>query len=91
VKENVDPCPGIDATQIRPPCNSRMRLAIASPSPVPPSFFVIDESARQRLRRHPRKDARGARPNTALRALLVAATAMCTKLAERESVSASTA
>src|SRR5262245_57863351 len=45
VNENVEPCPGLDSTHSRPPCNSMMRLAIASPSPVPPFFFVIEESA----------------------------------------------
>jgi len=45
VNENVDPRPGLDSTHSRPPCNSMMRFAIASPRPVPPFLPVIDESA----------------------------------------------
>src|SRR5271165_3254502 len=45
VKANVDPCPSSDSTQSRPPCISMIRLAIASPSPVPPFCLVIEESA----------------------------------------------
>src|SRR5215470_11280281 len=33
VKVNVEPCPGCDSTQIRPPCISMMRLDMASPRP----------------------------------------------------------
>jgi hypothetical protein len=45
VKENVDPWPTIDSTQIFPPCISIMRFEIASPKPVPPFFFVTELSA----------------------------------------------
>src|SRR5262245_37816056 len=45
VKENVDPRPSSDSTHSRPPCISMMRLAIASPSPVPPFCLVVEESA----------------------------------------------
>src|SRR5262245_66387844 len=33
---NVAPAPTFDSTQMRPPCISTIRLAIASPRPVPP-------------------------------------------------------
>ena len=36
LNENVEPLPRVDSTQMRPPCSSTMRLAMASPSPVPP-------------------------------------------------------
>jgi hypothetical protein len=42
VKENCDPLPGSDSTQIHPPCISMMRLAIERPNPVPPFLRVID-------------------------------------------------
>src|SRR5262249_23985098 len=45
VNENVAPCPTSDSTQRRPPCISIMRLAIASPRPVPLFCLVDDESA----------------------------------------------
>jgi hypothetical protein len=45
VKENVDPSPGLDSTQIRPPCSSTMRLEMVRPKPVPPFSRVIDDSA----------------------------------------------
>ena len=45
VNEKVDPSPGRDSTQMRPPCSSTMRLEIVSPSPVPPFSRVIAESA----------------------------------------------
>src|SRR5262245_59056950 len=45
VKQNVDPLPGSDSTQIRPPCISMMRLAIDRPRPVPPFLRVIELSA----------------------------------------------
>src|ERR1051326_4728262 len=45
VKENVEPWPGVDSTHIRPPCISMMRLAMASPSPVPPFCRVLELSA----------------------------------------------
>src|SRR5262249_14951374 len=45
VNANVEPLPTSDSTQMRPPCISMMRLAIASPSPVPPFCLVIDASA----------------------------------------------
>src|SRR6266516_1638597 len=45
VKENVDPLPGSDSTQIRPPCNSMMRLAIDKPRPVPRFLRVMELSA----------------------------------------------
>src|SRR6516165_5399168 len=35
VNANVEPLPTSDSTQMRPPCISMMRLAIASPSPLP--------------------------------------------------------
>ncbi len=35
-EEEVEPFPTVDSTQMRPPCISTMRLAIASPRPVPP-------------------------------------------------------
>jgi len=41
VKVNVEPWPGRDSTQIRPPCISMMRFEIASPNPVPPFFLVM--------------------------------------------------
>src|SRR6266540_4415851 len=43
--ENVDPSPGLDSTQIRPPCNSTMRFEMVRPSPVPPFSRVVDDSA----------------------------------------------
>src|SRR6266536_1303083 len=45
VKQNVDPLPGADSTQSRPPCISMMRLAIDRPRPVPPFLRVIELSA----------------------------------------------
>src|SRR6516164_1527382 len=45
VNANVEPCPGCDSTQIRPPCISMMRLEMASPKPVPPFLRVIALSA----------------------------------------------
>jgi hypothetical protein len=45
VKENVEPWPTCDSTQILPPCISMMRLDIASPNPVPPFFLVMALSA----------------------------------------------
>src|SRR6516162_3005309 len=45
VKVNVEPWPGCDSTQIRPPCISMMRFDMASPRPVPPFFLVIALSA----------------------------------------------
>ena len=45
VKANVEPWPIWDSTQIFPPCISMMRLDMASPSPVPPFFLVIELSA----------------------------------------------
>src|SRR5262249_62148696 len=45
VKENVEPCPTADCSDISPPCISIMRLDIASPRPVPPFFLVIELSA----------------------------------------------
>src|SRR6266487_5441347 len=45
VKQNVDPLPGSDSTQIRPPCISMIRLAIDRPRPVPPFLRVIELSA----------------------------------------------
>src|SRR5262249_38312218 len=45
VKENVEPWPGCDSTQILPPCISMMRLDIASPKPVPPFLRVMALSA----------------------------------------------
>jgi hypothetical protein len=45
VKENIEPCPTTDSTQIFPPCISMMRFEIASPSPMPPFLRVIELSA----------------------------------------------
>src|SRR5262249_30843715 len=45
VKANVEPWPGCDSTQIRPPCISMMRLEMASPKPVPPFLRVMALSA----------------------------------------------
>src|SRR6516225_12177640 len=45
VKVNVEPWPGCDSTQIRPPCISMIRLEMASPNPVPPFFLVMALSA----------------------------------------------
>src|SRR5262245_6401169 len=42
-KANVEPLLISDSTQMRPPCNSMMRLAIANPKPVPP-FFPCDRT-----------------------------------------------
>src|SRR6266852_5265996 len=42
LKEKVDPSPGADSSQIRPPCISTMRLAMDNPSPLPP-FVRVDE------------------------------------------------
>src|SRR5262249_7354943 len=44
VKEKVAPCPGLDSTQMRPPCRARMRRAMERPSPVPPFFLVFELS-----------------------------------------------
>jgi hypothetical protein len=41
----VEPLPGLDSTQMRPPCISMIRREIAKPSPVPPFFLVIELSA----------------------------------------------
>src|SRR6266487_1527142 len=45
VKQNVDPLPGSDSTQMRPPCISMMRLAMDRLRPVPPFLRVIELSA----------------------------------------------
>src|SRR5208337_5172354 len=45
VNAKVEPCPNVDSTQIFPPCISIMRFEIASPSPVPPFWRVIELSA----------------------------------------------
>src|SRR5262249_25147175 len=45
VNAKVEPWPGSDSTQIRPPCISMIRFDIASPRPVPPFFLVIALSA----------------------------------------------
>src|SRR5262249_4597092 len=45
VKVKVEPWPGCDSTQIRPPCISMMRFDMASPKPVPPFLRVIALSA----------------------------------------------
>src|SRR5262249_23479178 len=45
VNEKVDPRPGFDSTQIRPPCISTIRLAIDRPRPVPPLVLVDELSA----------------------------------------------
>ena len=42
VNQNVEPCPGLDSTQMRPPCSSMMRLRSAEPNPVPPFFDALD-------------------------------------------------
>src|SRR6516225_3980974 len=41
----VEPWPGCDSPQIRPPCISTMRFDMASPKPVPPFLRVIALSA----------------------------------------------
>src|SRR5215471_11065158 len=43
--EKVEPAPGLDSTQMRPPCISMIRLAIARPSPLPPLLLVAELSA----------------------------------------------
>ena len=45
VKVNVEPWPGCDSTQIRPPCISMMPFDMASPNPVPPFLRVMALSA----------------------------------------------
>src|SRR5208282_597516 len=45
VKKKVEPLPGLDSTQSRPPCISMILLAIAKPRPVPPLALVCEESA----------------------------------------------
>ena len=45
VNENVEPLPGVDSTQMRPPCISIIRFDMARPSPVPPFFLVTELSA----------------------------------------------
>src|SRR6185369_16256313 len=44
VKQNREPLPGSDSTQMRPWCISTIRLAIARPSPVPPLARVLELS-----------------------------------------------
>src|SRR6516225_4931575 len=44
-RKNVEPQPGSDSTQIRPPCMATIRRAIDRPSPVPPFFLVMVSSA----------------------------------------------
>src|SRR5262249_18013584 len=46
VNAKVEPCPGLDSTQMRPPCISMMRREVAKPGPVPPFFFLIEFAAR---------------------------------------------
>src|SRR5262249_52259528 len=41
---NVEPCPTVDSTQMRPPCISTICLAIARPRPVPPLALVRELS-----------------------------------------------
>src|SRR6266446_6004781 len=45
VNAKVEPLPGLDSTQMRPPCISMIRFEMARPSPVPPFFRVIELSA----------------------------------------------
>src|SRR3990172_3677641 len=45
VNEKVEPFPGLDSTQMRPPWSSMIRLAMESPRPVPPFFRVVELSA----------------------------------------------
>src|SRR6266478_3074888 len=45
VNAKVEPLPGLDSTQMRPPCISIIRFEMARPSPVPPFFRVIELSA----------------------------------------------
>ena len=45
VNANVEPWPGCDSTQIRPPCISIMRFDMARPRPVPPFLRVMALSA----------------------------------------------
>ena len=53
VNVKVEPWPGCDSTQIRPPCISMMRFDMASPKPVQPFLRVmaITLLALQSLRR----------------------------------------
>jgi hypothetical protein len=44
VNQKVEPFPGLDSTQMRPPCISTIRLAMESPRPVPPFFRVLELS-----------------------------------------------
>src|ERR1700730_5274459 len=44
-KENIEPCPATDSTQIFPPCISIIRFELASSKPVPPFLRVIELSA----------------------------------------------
>jgi len=45
VNQNVLPLYSSLSTHIRPPIKSTNRLEIASPSPVPPNFLVVEVSA----------------------------------------------
>ena len=45
VNRKVLPCPGSLSTPISPPISSTSRRQIASPSPVPPNFRVVELSA----------------------------------------------
>src|SRR5215467_3242672 len=40
----VEPFPGVDSTEIRPPCISTISFAMASPNPVPPLALVFELS-----------------------------------------------
>src|SRR5207302_11099629 len=44
VNQKTDPFPSALSTPIRPPISSTIRCEIASPSPVPPNFLVVEAS-----------------------------------------------
>src|SRR5262245_40406999 len=44
VKLKIDPLPGSDSTQMRPPCISIIFFDIDNPSPVPPFLRVLELS-----------------------------------------------
>ena len=41
LKKNVDPSPGLEVTQMRPPYRSTMFLQIAKPTPVPGYLSLV--------------------------------------------------
>jgi hypothetical protein len=44
-EHGLEPLPGLDSTQMRPPCISIIRFEMASPKPVSPFLRVIELSA----------------------------------------------